>query len=449
MMLFFLAALSASSTSQLDRRSIVARHLNSEKFMFNYQSQSISFGDWMLLLTLCFAPLIAHLVAGVPPTGELTQNLILCLCSNPSVTLSHYPPHWTDRVCHFNPTSILWRYFAIFDRRVRCLNWTASDMAASNAHFWVGDDWDGSEEMIVRSRRFCTRIPSRSYIEPLSASAVKTLIVTFQGAQALSAVAGTVSVNSNYSMNVSLATIFLPIAIFGLLRLPAALWMSEDLAYGNQDMLEVRVASFEQDKGTVEGEKLIEAERLAPSMVMPVEPQDEPIPPRFRAVNGLYGIATRAFYLATLLTLTGFTLYNIFPPSMETGYWTATGFSQIIFFLFFLLATFSIFTFYFLRGNSTTTIIPCVNSAWYKLYTFLLFLGMLVLITLAAIETRKAWCGVWTTFPPRVPGLPNHEWNYCPQSIEGIQATELSWTRNNETSYVTNFNGMISGSWTP
>ena len=51
--------------------------------MFNYQSQSISFGDWMLLLTLCFAPLIAHLVAGVPPTGELTQNLILCLSSNP------------------------------------------------------------------------------------------------------------------------------------------------------------------------------------------------------------------------------------------------------------------------------------------------------------------------------------------------------------------------------
>src|ERR1700761_5036502 len=86
-------------------------------------------------------------------------------------------------MCHFNPASILWRYFVILDRRVRCFQWTAADMAASNAVFWTGNSWDGSEEMMNRSRKFCTRLPNHNRINFLSASAAKTLIVTLQGVQ--------------------------------------------------------------------------------------------------------------------------------------------------------------------------------------------------------------------------------------------------------------------------
>ena len=110
-------------------------------------------------------------------------------------------------MCHFNPTSILWRYFVIFDRRVRCLNWTASDMAASNAHFWVGNDWDGSEEMMMRSRRFCIRVPRRSHVDLISGSTVKTLVIMFQGAQALYAVATIKQTNSQYAVDMYLGNV--------------------------------------------------------------------------------------------------------------------------------------------------------------------------------------------------------------------------------------------------
>lgn len=33
-------------------------------------------------------------------------------------------------------------YFVILDSRLRCRKWTAEDMAASNAYFWMGTCWD-------------------------------------------------------------------------------------------------------------------------------------------------------------------------------------------------------------------------------------------------------------------------------------------------------------------
>jgi hypothetical protein len=37
--------------------------------MLNYQSNGTGFDDWAILLTLSLAPLIAHLIAGVPEPG--------------------------------------------------------------------------------------------------------------------------------------------------------------------------------------------------------------------------------------------------------------------------------------------------------------------------------------------------------------------------------------------
>jgi hypothetical protein len=323
-------------------------------------------------------------------------------------------------------------------------------MAASNAHFWVGNSWDSSEEMMIRSRRFCTHIPRRSYIDPLSASAAKTVIVTLQGAQAIYEVVGSISrIYSQYAAVLNLGNIFLPIAIFGLLRLPAAPWISEDLAYANEDMMLVRTMSYKQDESKSEDLKLLEATLLAPPMRLPLEPEDDLATTRFRPTDGIHGIAVRAFYLIALLALTGFTAYSII-PSRSTGPTTTfqdisvTNFTHIFFFLFFLLATSSIFIYYCLRGNTTTTIIPCLNSTWYKVYTALLSLGMLALVILATIETRKSWCGLYTTYPSSF-----DSGNICPRSME-LQASVLEWGPNNSTTdFITNFNGIIAGSWLP
>jgi hypothetical protein len=93
-----------------------------------YQSAGIPINEWLAQLTLCFAPFAAHILNGVPTT----------------VTTKHSSPSWTSRINFYNPTRILWRYVMIADRRIRCKNWTAEDMAASNAAFLVGADSSGS-----------------------------------------------------------------------------------------------------------------------------------------------------------------------------------------------------------------------------------------------------------------------------------------------------------------
>jgi hypothetical protein len=286
-------------------------------------------------------------------------------------------------------------------------------MAASNAHFWIGNDWDSNEGMMMRSRRFCTRVPRCPYIEPLSGSAAKMLVVTLQGVQALYAVAASAQ-SYLYSVDIYLGNVFLPLAIFGLLRLPTAAWMWDDSAYANEDRMLVpslaQAASSEHDTGksTPEDQKVADAARFAPTMRLPVEPQDDPSTVRFRPSNSLRGIAVRAFYLLSLLALLSFAAYSAFPgPKPTTPQPTtpqppvtvsANNYTHIIFFLFFLLTTFCIICFYFLRGDSTMTIIPCLRSIWYRLYTAVLFLGMLLLIIFAAIESRGQWCGQWTTY---------------------------------------------------
>jgi len=39
-----------------------------------YQSQHITFPEWLLLWTLCLAPLIAHIVAGTPQPTYLSHR---------------------------------------------------------------------------------------------------------------------------------------------------------------------------------------------------------------------------------------------------------------------------------------------------------------------------------------------------------------------------------------
>jgi hypothetical protein len=73
--LFPLFAYAASPTSQRRKRSDGNRGLGQETFVLDYQSGDNNFADWITLLTLCLAPVIAHLVAGVPEPGKSTCNM--------------------------------------------------------------------------------------------------------------------------------------------------------------------------------------------------------------------------------------------------------------------------------------------------------------------------------------------------------------------------------------
>jgi hypothetical protein len=183
------------------------------RYAFNYadKTSTLRLEDWLSLLTLCFAPLLGHIVSGVPTV----------------IRRSRTPPSWLDTTCLYNPATILWRYLAIVDRRARRATWSATDMAASNAYFWTDRGWGGSEDMMQRSRAFCTRVPPRNRAELFSTDSLKTLITTLQGIQALTMIVrGILALNSignkPFIMTIAMHTIFYPLALFGLLRLFSA-----------------------------------------------------------------------------------------------------------------------------------------------------------------------------------------------------------------------------------
>lgn len=98
--------------------------------------EKISPSDWLSQFTLCLAPIVVHIFIGVPV----------------AVYLHRKEPRWHDMIGFYNPTTIIWRYMAIAERRARAKQWKAIDMAATNARFWDGEKWDGSQSMMEKSR---------------------------------------------------------------------------------------------------------------------------------------------------------------------------------------------------------------------------------------------------------------------------------------------------------
>lgn len=280
-------------------------------------------------------------------------------------------------------------------------------MAATNAHFWLNSSWRSGEEMMIRSHRFSVRLPPHPYVDLLSVSAVQTLIITLQGMQAIYEIIGSqFNAFSQYSQLLNLGSVFFPLAILGLLRLPAALWICQDSAYAYPD---------------------IQLRAMGIDLIPLTEPETQTIPflldshhdkPQFRPQNGFHGITVRTSYILFLLFFTGFTIHATIPQRFT--HIALAGYVQVIVFLSLSFVTSTLLIFYSLRGQSTTTIILCISSIWYKVYTAFLFLSMLLLVILAAIETRQTWCGLWTMFPP---GL-----GPCPLSIKiGTGTIEIGY----------------------
>jgi hypothetical protein len=80
------------------------------------------------------------------------------------------------------------------------------------------------------SRVFLTRIPSRTRISFFSATSAKTLTITLQGVQAIYCL---LVRPLDWGVAMAIDSIFFPLALLGLLRLPAAIWLTEDYSYAD------------------------------------------------------------------------------------------------------------------------------------------------------------------------------------------------------------------------
>lgn len=376
--------------------------------LFTYQSQYIPYDTWFQYLTLCLAPLIAHVVAGVVP---------------PVVIPSHSkPPSWSAYLPHFNPISIAWRWYAIADRRARACSWDAADMAACNAVIWDSKRarWDGSEDIMLRSRAWIIKVPDNKHVSYLSPSSFATLVLTLQGAHACFIIFQSLNTKTTYHFGQGLPNAFIPIAIMGLFRLPAALWLSDDYAYmdephsGNgseRNGTEAPVATMEEaddshfELGARDSKQATRTADLSllsigPSHLSELTATDKPrlhstrTPVAriyriwwFLSVNGLLVGAA----VSTTHTLWGY--QRSFPYIALSHLLSST--------LYFILSssTVLIMSTYILWGHTNTTIIPCIHAMWYKMLTLVLAALGLVMMVVAALETRQLHNGKVTTLP--------------------------------------------------
>lgn len=352
------------------------------KVLFTLQSQGIPLPKWFEQFTLCLAPFVAHVAGGV-----VSPTLL------PNTTP---PPSWSARLTHFNPISIIWRYYAIGDRRVRAKSWDRADMAACNAVFWDGERkrWDGSEEIMVKSRAWITKIPDTAHVAVLSGSSAASLFITAQGIDATFLIISSSIPGSVYRIPTILAGVFTPLGCLGLMRLSALLWLSNDYGFMNYSSPQSAPLLVEPDLEKVVSENILQLRASHVDMTV----QDRLLPP-----HCLKGISYRIFWLLTVWGILGVSaadcthLWWNYPSSLP--YQTTTGLLFDSMYLVVTVATIGIHTFYVVTGKATSTIIPCIHSLWYKIFTLAWMVASLLCVVIAALENRLRVDGLYTTLP--------------------------------------------------
>lgn len=277
---------------------------------------------------------------------------------------------------------------AIADRRIRAKDWSPADMAAANALFWTGNEWDGSQSMLVNSLPFLTKLPEETYVKFFSVEMLKTIVTTMQGAQAMVLVIGglmgTVPWNSRFAID----SVFAPLAAIGLLRLFSSFWLSEQYAYSWNPYGVVH------ETGVTE----VELQSSDPANISLLGVTDMSLN-RYRRVSCWGSRLFRVIYLLTVLGLWAVAGLWTFFLNLSTRHYTVTSFTVGTFYFLFLTATFLICAYYAIREQTDSTVLPCVNENWYKVYTAVISLSMMAIVVIAALETFKATCGTYTSLP--------------------------------------------------
>ena len=380
-------------------------YFNIEVEPIRYNSRCVSFTEWVSLFTLCLAPLIAVSLtcAILLPEDKVLMEVVIqhIISGTPTISyLTDRRPRWYDRLCGYNPTSIIWRYAAIADRRIRAVQWSRQDLAATNAIFWTSNGWNGGEEMVTACAPHCLRLPEHTHVEVASLTTLKTIITTLQGVSALYILIGAMSGAAlpGVAIGFGIDAVFFPLAILGLLRLCAATWLTEDFVYQRDGL-----------QNTIRTETIVRTHRtlLPKDSGMELDQRPTALEPLITTPFETAGFKSpaqswqshlfRFFFLLLLGGIWTLALLIITPALGDTLFFTTTTFLLGLFYFVFITVTLMLYAFYFIRGQTTTTILPCISSTWYRIYTLLLMGLMMVLNVIASIETNKSPTGLYTS----------------------------------------------------
>jgi hypothetical protein len=359
-------------------------HVTSDQ---NPHAARLSIVDWFGICTPCIAPLLAHIVAGIPPLRP---------------RLSSSSPKWHEEFTIYNPTTIIWRYVAILDRRIRAGSaWTEADLAASNTYFWTKTGWDGSDQMVILSRAFLVISPAGTRLKLVSWTTLLTFIIVTQGAQAIALFGRDIFGRGTFMYGVAGDSIFIPVGLFGIARALAALWLTDSYLYSNRTSPSEPDIDSEEDPYTIEDDLPMLAPKTSALSLTTFQRGRLRSCGYFRPSSFWGSRLVRFFYTSCLATLCLAALSYLYRIGFTRPYAQVTGTVFLMWLLYFTLFTvsFAVFLFYLCCGSTTTTVIPCINAIWYKFYTGFLFLMTVALITTALVEWRKLPCNKYTTFP--------------------------------------------------
>jgi hypothetical protein len=117
------------------------------------------------------------------------------------------------------------------------------------------------------------------------------------------------------------------------------------------------------------------------------------------SAHGWRGCMVRVFFMIPPTFFLALNIYYLFHIGGAHKTYTLSQFFATLFYLLFLFISFTILLWYTCRGQSTTTIDPCITVRWYKIYTLPFSLSAVALLIITALESKLTYCGKYTTIP--------------------------------------------------
>jgi hypothetical protein len=109
------------------------------------------------------------------------------------------------------------------------------------------------------------------------------------------------------------------------------------------------------------------------------------------------------WWLGTLLTVAGFVAYDVIDsfilPGKKLDFLSLYHFLYLLLYLQLAVGCAIIHIVCVLRRDHVSTVIPCIQSKWYKLYTGILMVTTVATFIVGSLETVLLPGGGYTTFP--------------------------------------------------
>jgi hypothetical protein len=260
--------------------------------------------------------------------------------------------------------------------------------------------------MMLRSREWATKLPSKTHVDIVSASSVATIAMTFQGIGTVCQLVKASRNGSWHSSSVPLPSTFFPVALLSLVRLPAAIWLSNDYAYEKPG-----TAREEEEDAPLNADYSTRFIRLRPRVQNSAPSPDlsfqneiyttKDSTSRLLPSNLLKSRLWRTLWLALALTVNAFGIYLCVSNNGPRPGIIIMQSSQLAFSILYSVLNASgmvIIVFYLLKGYATSTMLPCMNSRWYKALTMLIGVLAVIAVVLAALETKIGPGGEFETY---------------------------------------------------